>query len=72
MKENRRNIKQLESFFKNRTIEITIYKKDENEYFSQVKREKYFQEIRDELLLKSLIFVDPDNGLEVKRPSNNQ
>jgi len=64
--EDRREIKQLKGFFKKQGIEMTIYGKD----FSHLTRENYFREIAEELLSKSLIFVDPDIGLQVKRTRN--
>ena len=45
-------------------IKMTIYGKD----FYHRQRREYFEQIGDELLSKSLVFVDPDTGLEVKRP----
>jgi hypothetical protein len=68
IKEGRRNIKELERFFRESKIakglSITIYKGDE--YFSHQKREEYFAGIDDSLLTSSLIEVDQDTGLEVK------
>ncbi len=61
--ENRRNITEIERYFKSKGIEIYIH----NEPFSHGKRKSYFDRIRRELSSQSLIFVDPDNGLEVKR-----
>lgn len=58
-KKEGRNINQLEKFFNEK---ITIYKADE--YFSHQQRQDYFKQIVDELPSKSLILVDPDNGLE--------
>ncbi len=63
VKEGRRDIKQLEGFFARCAVEMTIYGKD----FSHENRREYFEQIGDELLSKSLVFVDPDIGLEVKR-----
>jgi len=60
--ENKRNIKQLESFFGKYGISIRIYKKDE--HFISRTRQEYFKQIKDELLTKSLILVDPDIGLK--------
>jgi len=60
--EEKRNIKQLESFFRKHGINITIYKKDE--HFISRTRKEYFKQITDELLPKSLILVDPDVGLK--------
>lgn len=61
----KRDIKQLKSFFEKKRVKMTIYKKDE--YFSYVWRKEYFEQIENKLLSNSLIFVDPDIGLEVKR-----
>jgi len=66
VKNGRRNIKQLENFFAENSIRMTIYH-GEDTYFSHQKRREYFGQIRDELLTKSLVFVDPDIGLEVAR-----
>ena len=60
---DRRDIEQLRRFFKGKDIPTTIYGKD----FSYAGRRQYFEQIGDELLAKSLIFVDPDIGLEVAR-----
>lgn len=60
---SKRDIKKLESFFKKQNIEMTLYGK----YFCHLKREEYFREARGKLLPKSLIFIDPDIGLETKR-----
>jgi hypothetical protein len=66
--EDRRNITELEGFFKSfkssRTTEFVIYRK--NEYFSHETRTKYFKGIKSQLLARSAILVDPDIGLEVK------
>ena len=66
VKEGRRDIEQLESFFKKGAIEMTIYR-GKDEYFSHQQRREYFEQIGDGLLSKSLVFVDPDVGLEVKK-----
>lgn len=62
-----RNIKRLEGFFKKKDIGITIYEK--NKYFSKEQRKEYFKQIRDNLLCKSLILVDPDKGLKIENPT---
>jgi hypothetical protein len=59
-----KDIKQIVAFFKRYKIKMTIYGKDG--YFSDQKRQAYFAGIKNGLLSKSLILVDPDNGLEVK------
>jgi hypothetical protein len=65
--EGRRNIKELNGFFKKQGIQMTTYGGDA--YFSQRGRQLYFLGIGDGLLANSLILVDPDNGLEVSQPS---
>lgn len=68
VKEGKRNITELENFFKQTKLatqlRLTIYKK--NEYFCHEMRETYFGEIEDHLLSGSVILVDPDNGLKIK------
>jgi hypothetical protein len=44
---------------------MTIYYGKDG-YFSHQQRQEYFEQIGDELLSNSLVFVDPDIGLEVK------
>ena len=61
--ENRRNITEIVPYFKSKGIEIYIHKGP----FSHGKRKSYFDRIRKKLSSQSLIFVDPDNGLEVGR-----
>jgi hypothetical protein len=63
---DRRNIDQLKSLFAKHAIETTIYR-GKDEYFSHERREEYFREIDGNLLSKSLIFVDPDKGLQVEK-----
>ena len=59
----RRNITEIKRYFESKEIKVYIY----NELFIHRNRESYFDEIRKELFLHSLIFVDPDNGLEIKQ-----
>ncbi len=61
----KRDVRQLKSYFQKKGIKMTIYK--EGDYFSDDSRLEYFKQIGNELLSKSLVFVDPDIGLEVKR-----
>ena len=63
-----RNIEQLASFFAKHNIKMTTYY-GEDRYFSHRHRRKYFEQIGRELLSNSLVSVDPDTGLEVKRPT---
>lgn len=62
----RRDIRQLKSFFEKQNIGVIIYREDG--YFTHRQRREYFELIGNELLSESLVFVDPDVGLEVQRP----
>ncbi len=57
----------LERFFQNasltKRLNLTIYSK--KKYFASRTREGYFLEIPRELLMHSVILVDPDVGLEI-------
>jgi hypothetical protein len=64
--EDKRDIRQLKGFFSQQGIELKIYREDE--YFIHRGRQDYFEHIGDEWLADALVFVDPDNGLEVRRP----
>jgi len=66
--ENRRNIKELENFFREwktpKSVKLTIYRVDE--YFSSEEREEYFSSINIDALARSVILADPDIGIEVR------
>ena len=64
IKEKKKNILELLNYFKLNEIYIYIY--DENGYFNNKNRSNYFRKIGQKLHPNSLIFIDPDNGLEVK------
>jgi len=68
LKNDRRNIKELERFFRSnklpKKVELTIYER--NSYFSDKTRKEYFSAIKRFLLARSVTLVDPDIGLEVK------
>lgn len=61
---NRRDIREIKPYFLSRGIEAVIY--GEESLFTHGKRAEYFRGIGDSLLRRSLVFLDPDNGLEVK------
>jgi hypothetical protein len=65
VEEGRRDIHEIEGFFKPRGIETTIYG-DGQAPFSRHNRADYFTRIDDRLLYSALILLDPDIGLEVK------
>lgn len=66
----RRDILELRSFFGNLPWPYRPYR--DNEYFEHEARHEYFGAIPDSALRGALVFVDPDNGLEVAsmRPGN--
>ena len=68
---SKRDIKHLKNFFSKQDIEMTIYY-GKSKYFPHLQRGKYFKQIENELPLKSLIFVDPDIGLEIKSKKSNK
>ena len=61
-----RDIEHIKDFFKKQDIEMTIYY-GKNKYFSDLQRDEYFKQIDSKLLSKSIVFVDPDKGLEIDR-----
>ena len=66
-----RDIRKLEEFFDhlNRNIygkRIELYIHRPEEFFDNSSREEYFSSIPSTMLRDSLVFLDPDNGLEVK------
>lgn len=63
---DKRDIRELAGFFNEQGIQITIYC-GKDKYFSATRREEYFKQIKNELLRKSLVFLDPDIGLEVNK-----
>lgn len=64
---DKRDFKKIEVYFKRQNIPIKIYRDNAREYFSQQRRKDYFENIDSVLLGESLVFIDPDNGLEVKK-----
>ena len=69
--EGRRDISRLAEFFAGQGIEMTIYGSGDG-YFSHRRRQEYFEGIGGELLAGSLVLVEPDTGLEVKRSGEQQ
>ena len=62
---NRRNITEIEPYFESNGVEIYIHKelfvhKNRKDYFSRVK-------IKKEFFSNSLVFIDPDIGLEIQQ-----
>jgi hypothetical protein len=63
---DKRDISCIESHFSSADHKISIYNGQKGLYFEEKVRKKYFSEIPQELLIESLIFIDPDIGLEIK------
>ena len=63
-----RDIRELRKFFQNRPFQYTPYK--DTEYFRHETRTEYFRGISDSALQDALVFLDPDNGLEVDSMSS--
>jgi hypothetical protein len=60
----KRDFGEIKKYFKEVGIGINIFK--ENSYFTKRNRSDYFHKVDDALLSDALIFVDPDNGMEIK------
>jgi hypothetical protein len=61
----KRNISHIKEYFRKKNIVINIYK--ENELLIHKYRSSYFNAITNEKLINSLVFIDLDNGLEIKK-----
>ena len=62
---NERDFTEIEMHFKSEGIEILLYEDKGREYFDHRTRGEYFKNIPESLLHKSLVFVDPDIGLQI-------
>ncbi len=65
IKDKNRNIRHIKEYFRGEDIIINIYK--ENELLINRDRNSYFSAIPGENLNNSIVFLDPDNGLEIKK-----
>lgn len=68
-----RDLRHIRDYF-GAYINIEIFEPDEpmqGKYFVNKNRSLYFQAIPDIYLESALVFVDPDNGIEVKNSSKN-
>jgi len=69
LKQERRNIKELRTFFKGHRYKYTPYR--DCGYFEHEDRKRYFEEIPNSALTQALVFLDPDTGLEPRtRPAD--
>lgn len=67
MDANKRDFTEIEMHFKSEGIEMLLYEDKGHEYFDHRTRDdEYFKNIPENLLHTSLVFVDPDIGLEIK------
>ncbi len=68
-----RDFTEIGYFFEKKGIQTKIYDSSDHsleEYFTHRKRQEYFSNIPKDILESALVFVDPDNGLEVKKSSH--
>ncbi len=74
IKTKRRDIRNIESFFHRAKscsgLSVKIYSKDN--LFRNETRSNYFDNLPVNLLKNSIIFLDPDTGLEIKSDTNNK
>lgn len=63
-----RDFRVIQNYFTGTRIQTEIYDPTPR-YFENRERKKYFSNIPGTILESALVFVDPDNGLQVKTPS---
>ena len=63
---NERDFTEIEKHFKSEGIVMLLYKDKGHEYFDHRPGDEYFKNIPENLLHKSLVFVDPDIGLQIR------
>ena len=61
LNQDRRNIKELRTFFESQEYEYIAYR--DCTYFEHEHQEGYFDEIPNSALRQGLVFLDPDTGL---------
>ncbi|MFH0903667.1 MAG: hypothetical protein V1854_00570 [Methanobacteriota archaeon] len=66
---DKRNFIVMEEYFKSVGIRPFIYDGHNDKYFTNDCRDEYFKKIPKKSLDDSLVFVDPDIGLQIKRNS---
>lgn len=66
-----RDFRKIAKYFSDEKIDLEIYHNKDEKYFTEGRREKYFNNITDDYFQKaSLIFLDPDKGMEIKNSSD--
>ncbi len=66
MDPNKRDFTKIKMYFKSEGIVMLLYEDKGREYFKHSPGDEYFKNIPESLLHKSLVFVDPDIGLQIK------
>ena len=68
---NERDFTEIKKHFQSCGFKVRIYEERGNKYFTNNERmrDEYFKNIPEGLLHKSLVFVDPDIGLEIENPT---
>jgi len=69
---DQKDFTEILGYFKKQGMPTIIYGSDgchQDRYFTQGNRREYFSDIPGHTLKSALVYVDPDNGLEVKKPS---
>lgn len=66
---NERRVREIKEYFENeKKLAIKFYDHiSDKEYFTHRNRKEYFSEVLSETPAKSLVFLDPDTGIEVKK-----
>ena len=67
MDPNKRDFTKIKMYFKSEGIVMLLYEDKGREYFKHSPGDEYFKNIPESLLHKSLVFVDPDIGLQIKK-----
>lgn len=67
LESGRRYISEIRAYFEEQGIPVYIHKEDC--YLDNYDRARYFDGIDDSVLTDALVFLDPDNGLEVQSPT---
>jgi len=66
MDANKRDFTEIEIHFKSQGIKMLLYEGKGREYFEHSEGDEYFKNIPESLMHKSLVFVDPDIGLQIR------